>query len=406
MPDVYKVLGWLNAIDKRTYLNNEVRRLIQAACQSNADNPSVERILERLRGIAHSADDPCEKAEILLCCAAVSHRREWYAQVARDAQEAVVSYENDDHRRAVALWILGMAQWEMLRHHDAHTNWVDSKNNFERCQTLFPRPRERKDWYEDWIWQMKVELVAHPEEILTWLNCFERSSLSPSTCQVVNPVLEKIRRKAYPSIYILMQDLQEANKRSLTAFERAETQLTFGLGAYQMGFSHFAIELLRKAVIHFYPGTGTYHKQVIARCMLGSVEWVYKLAQNQAAEDWKRCIGEFDNLRAWADRDNLADKEAWYREHREILVSALLQHVKPPEESGPKNKMPAEKVAVPSRPSSTGKKRFSYQDLLYRAGGDQEMAERLIGLERKKVPTADRNELIHRAVERWIRDNQ
>ena len=49
---------------------------------------------------------------------------------------------------------------------------------------------------------------------------------------------------------------------------------------------------------------------------------------------------------------------------------------------------------------------YSYQELLYRTGRDQAMAERLIGLERKRAPTADRNELIHRAVERWIRDNQ
>jgi hypothetical protein len=68
--------------------------------------------------------------------------------------------------------------------------------------------------------------------------------------------------------------------------------------------------------------------------------------------------------------------------------------------------MPSEKGAAPSPPSSTGKKRFTYQDLLYRTGGDQKAAECLIEEERKKATTADRNELIHRAVERWIRDNQ
>ena len=405
MPHVYRVLGWLKAIDKCSYLNYEVRSLLQAACRSNAHDSRVEQVLEHLRSVAHSSGDVREKAEILLCCAAISHERKWYPQVARDAQEAVVLYENDDHRRAVALWILGMAQWEMLRHHDAHTNWVDAKNNFERCQTLFPRPMERNEWYEDWLWQMKVELVAHPEEILTWLNCFECSSLRPPTRQMVNPVQEKIRGKAYPSIYHLMQDLQEANKRSQTAFEKAEIQLTFGLGAYQMGFTHFAIELLRKAVIHYYPGIGSYHKQVIARCMLGAVEWTYELSWKQAYADWRSCIDEFKELRGWADRDNLMDKQAWYTEHHDILVSALRKHVRPPEKPMPETHTSGKKGSEPP-PSSTGKTRYSYQDLLYRTGGDQAMAERLIGSERKRAPTEDRNELIHRAVERWIRDNQ
>ena len=203
-----------------------------------------------------------------------------------------------------------------------------------------------------------------------------------------------------------MQDLQEANQRSETAFEKAEIQLTFGLGAYQMGFSHFAIELLRKAVLHFHPGIGPYHKQVIARCMLGAVEWTYKLSWKQAYADWCRCIDEFEALRGWADRDNLIDKEAWYTEHHDILVSALREHVRPPAKPAPETSPTREKDSGPPARSSTEKKRYSYQDLLYRTGGDQAMAERLIGLERKMVPTADRNELIHRAVERWIRDNQ
>jgi hypothetical protein len=204
-----------------------------------------------------------------------------------------------------------------------------------------------------------------------------------------------------------MQDLQEATQRSEVAFERAEIQLTFGLGAYQMGFSHFATELLRKAVINFHPGIGTYHKQVIARCMLGAVEWTNKLSQNQAVADWRRCIDEFKDLREWADRDNIKQKEAWYLEHHDVLQSALLERVRPPNQSAPNNSTPKENPSAPPPRSSTGTKRYTYQDLLYRVGGDQATAERLINSERKTAPpTADRNELIHRAVEKWIRDNQ
>jgi len=37
---------------------------------------------------------------------------------------------------------------------------------------------------------------------------------------------------------------------------------------------------------------------------------------------------------------------------------------------------------------------------------DRAIADRLIEFERKKAPTADRNEWIKRAIERWDRDNR
>ena len=67
-----------------------------------------------------------------------------------------------------------------------------------------------------------------------------------------------------------------------------------------------------------------------------------------------------------------------------------------PEESGP----------LPPPPGSNPQNPNLYQDLLAMCRGDQGMAERLIEFERRKAPTADRNELIQSAMERWIRDNR
>jgi hypothetical protein len=47
-----------------------------------------------------------------------------------------------------------------------------------------------------------------------------------------------------------------------------------------------------------------------------------------------------------------------------------------------------------------------YRKLLHCAMGDQAMAERLIGLERRQHPEANRAQLIRYAIERWERDNQ
>jgi hypothetical protein len=253
---------------------------------------------------------------------------------------------------------------------------------------------------------MGVELVARPEEISTWLNRFERSSLRPPTGQVVKSMQEKIRQQAYPSIYVLMQDLQEANRWSERLHERAEIYLEFGLATYQMGNSHFAIELLRKAFIDFYPGIGTYHKQEVARCMLGALEWMHTSSRNQAAAHWSRCIDEFENLRGWADQDNLPEKEEWYAEHRDLLRSALLDRVKPPEHSDLGGDNPTENQQEPPASPTNENKTYAYDDLLSKVLWDRGTADRLIEDERQRAPAADRNQLIRRAIERWIRDNQ
>lgn len=329
--DAFKALGWLNAVDRCSHLNREDRRIIETIGRLGLFDSRIEPILETLRG---STDPPCRslrKAEILLWCAAVGHVRGWGAQAARDAKEAVSSCDSDNHRRAVALWILGMIQWELLQNHEAYRNWMEAKRSFEQCQSS----HNAKDWYTDPIWQMEVELIARPEEISTWLNNFDASWLGLSVAQVVESAREKIRRQAYPSMYVLMQDLALANQRSKKVYERAELHLEFGLAMYQLGNSRFAIELLRRAVLDFYPGLGCCHKQVVARCMLGALEWMHAPLHNQAAADWLRCLDELDHLRGLADRENRDDKADWYAAHSDILRSALLGRLEPANQPNP-----------------------------------------------------------------------
>lgn len=406
MIDAFRVLGWLNAIDSCSYLNNEDRKLIDAVSKLGLFDFRIESIVDRLRTAAYVRDDPYRKAEILLHCATIGHSRGWFPQAAHDAREALTSYGIDNHRRAVALWILGIVQWDMLQNHEAHKNWAEARKTFKQCQVPSQHSGNSKDWYEDPIQRMEVELIARPEEISTWLNRFERSSLRPPTGQIVNLVRKKIRQREYPNIYVLMQDLENAYRRSEKIYERAEIYLEFGLATYQMGHSYFAIELLRKAVLNFYPGIGAYHKQVVARCMLGALEWMHRSSHNQAAADWLHCVEEFDNLREWADRENFQEKEEWYAEQGGLLRTALLEWVEPPDQIDPDKNFPeAQGTEYPPSPVNPGKTDL-YQELLAKVEWDRSIADHLIEFERKKAPTTDRKELIRRALEGLIRDNQ
>jgi hypothetical protein len=140
--------------------------------------------------------------------------------------------------------------------------------------------------------------------------------------------------------------------------------------------------------------------------MLGALEWMQKPCHNQAAADWLRCVDDFENLRELAERDNFPQKEAWYAQHCDILRTALLEWVKPPAQIDPDNDLAEENGSQPhSVPSNPGKT-DPYQELLAKVDWDRAMADRFIEFERKKAAIVDRNELIRRAIESLIRDNQ
>jgi hypothetical protein len=405
MIDALRAVGWLNAIDHSSRLNNETRRLIREAYQYRLDDVRLSLIVERLRNVGHGTGDPLEKAEILLWCASIGcYRHTWSPPAARDASEAVILYDCDDHRQAVALWILGIIQWEMSKNHEAYRNWRQAREFFRRRQVLFQYHPNEKEWYRDREWEMDLELLARPEEIACWLNHFEASSLRPATQQLVDRVRQKARHQAYSNVFALIQDLQEANQRSQGFHETAELHLEFGLAVYQLRNWHAAIAFLRNAVRDFYPGSGIYHKQVVARCMLGAMEWLVDSAHKQAYQDWKLCLEELENLRWWADGDHCQEKVEWYARRCDLLRAALLERVEPENGSGPHHGPLGGGIPWSQPPSNPGKTDL-YEELLAMVEWDHSIADRLIEYERKLAPAANRDELIRRAIERRIRDN-
>jgi hypothetical protein len=151
--------------------------------------------------------------------------------------------------------------------------------------------------------------------------------------------------------------------------------------------------------------------------MLGALEWMNQASHEQAAVDWNRSIEEFEILRQGASKDNHQTKVDWYTEHRAVLCDALSEQLtgamakqkpnpKPPGSWDPDNNITGENSPGPIPPAKNEESADLYQDLLGKVLWDRATADRLIEYERKTAPTADRNELIKRAIERWIRDNQ
>ena len=399
MIDLSETLGWLSAIDNHSYLNDEARRLIKEGNMLDRSDRRAKWIVERLRGAGQSSREPLEKAEILLHCAGIAFLHGWHMQAANDANVALLACQNDEHRRGVAHWILGAVQWKLNQNDQAQTNWVKARKIFGVLQVLYQNLPDQRDWYRNGLRQMGAEAVLCPEEIETWLNCFEVSSLALPTKQIVQRVRTNICKEPQADLYALIGDLKQAIEKSKNAYERAEVCLEFGLVLYQTRHISSAIDVLRRSVQNYIPGIGIYHKQVVARLMLGAVERLDSSTYNQAVDDWKRSIAEFEQLRVWAERDKLQQKMQWYAERLELLKAAF----------STRSRQPRRSRGIPKGPSASPSDAHefeNYRNLVSLVGGNTETANGLIEYERQRFPRAGLDELIERAIERLLRDRR
>ncbi len=401
MIDVFEVLDWLNVIDGRSYLDSASRRLSRSARVTSLSDAGVQRRIDRLQEILDASTENLHGAEIALHCAALEYWRGWFSEAARHANQAASFYKDcsDDHRRAVAMWMLGMAQWHVSRNPRAFANWRGARGIFKKRREFFRSYPPEREWYDCCIRKMKVALASKPEEPHAWLNRYRGTDLTGESQQFVGTVQEKIRQQAYPDVYALMDDLQSFNRWTPVTYEKGEAYLECGLASYQIGNFPAAIVLLKKAVREYSPGIGDNHRQMIARWMLGAVEWMASRNDVQAASDWRQCVENLDALKVMADTGNEQDRKKWYADRSAILKEALSEHLPSPRRS-PQRCIykPAPKPQLADEPRTD-----RYEYLVTLVAHDRAVADRLIEHERAKMPHGSWNDWVERAVEHLLR---
>jgi hypothetical protein len=431
---VFEVLGWLNAFEP-SRLGRQAQTLVRRLRDPMRSEDDLDRIITRLQDMAQGSEDPFEAAEILLNCAAVDYWRMQFPRASRGARATVNLYRTDntqEHRLAVARWILGMAQWEQLNNARAFANWSRARTIFRRRlrNSRAAQDNRARDLYESFLRLMECDLAAKPEQLLVWLNRFEPSRLSASSRRVLDIALPQIRQNRFQAVSVVMTDLQEITNWSNAAEERAEALLESGFAAYQVGSYPLALELLGRAVPAYSPESGVNHKQVMARWMLGAVEWMVSTARNKAILDWTRCIEELEQLRLRSDRDNRQERRKWYADRRITLQNALAEQISasdparlssvrrgqpgvgpgpfpagpPPRDGGPAAPQSPQPEGPTAGPAQNRPDRFQY--LCSLIGGNEMAAERLIAREGERSGIENRDELIERVIERIVRDRQ
>jgi tetratricopeptide (TPR) repeat protein len=340
MADLKNALKWLDAIDK-SHLRDTIRDSVDRLKERRLSEAESKTEIEPLLTESRNSGDPWEYPEVLVHSAIIEYNNRRLPVALEYLKNAVLKYNGHYHRLAVAQWMLGFIQWELMENDNANENWKSAREAF-----LF-----MEEWYKkraiESAFATKVTRAALFEEGFSWLNHHESSHLTrtPRELQTIiakrldDMMKNKNKDKAQDTwiIYQLMYKLVDETRGSTDYMETAEAYVECGLAAYKMGHVGDAIRHLEQAIHHYHPGT---HQQAVARWLLGIVQWevegfedparlnLQDSFRDHARHNWQEAINIFEQAALHAQHRNRIAQAKWYSETLHVMQDALGEKIR------------------------------------------------------------------------------
>jgi tetratricopeptide (TPR) repeat protein len=326
MANLIDALEWLNAFDN-SHLRSAVRERLERlrSMRSSAQETTTE--IESLLKDSQKSGDPWEYPEVLVHSANIEYNNRRLNTARGLLRDAVRAYDGHFHRLAVAQWMLGFIEWELMENAAATENWRYAREGFSFMA----------EWYQnranESAFATKVTRAALFDEAFGWLNYHESSHLTRTPRELQTIIAKRLDEIAMNEetaqdtwvIYQLMYKLIDESRTSTDYMETAEAYVECGLAAYQMGHVGEAMRYLELAIHHYHPGT---HQQAVARWLLGIVQWELQGYEDPARRNWQEAINIFEQASLHAQHRNRVPQAKWYSETLHVMQDALEEKIR------------------------------------------------------------------------------
>lgn len=350
--------SWLNQFNV-SHLTSNIRQIVDHWMDSGISDITFGGIKQRAL-LTITDLDPLERPEVLLAAALAENRRGQRDASRNSIREALKLYPEtlaNRHRRAVALWMAGILEYQALENMTAYSCWQAARLIFETLgsEARAVRDAEKARWYFDRVFEMRLEMAFTAEEAYTWLNVFppppgrqpwlgearisdgsgsasfEMSHARPAAGLaktdspayiIIDKVYDQARKHHYATARRFMDQLRFLSDRSPHHTEKPQVWLECGLAAHQMNLTEEAVELLRHASAMYGQRS---HEQAVAFWMLGAVVWQMEDRRHEIIPYWEQAVSIFQDLETRSDHQNRQGRRDWYHHLLEILPLALAQ---------------------------------------------------------------------------------
>jgi hypothetical protein len=322
MITIHQTLGWLNQFDQ-SHLSEPTERLLAVARDRRTATAVVRGILKAALDQAQAAPlDDLEYPETLLSCAAVELDRELRESAREHCTEAESCYRNPEHlhRRAIALWMLGIVELRLDDTDSCHRHWCEVLEAFEDLQHSHRHRPATQSEYKALLEKLHPDVITLLQASFQWLNKFDGSHIQGPNRQLVDAMHGCIANKQFDMAYQKITRLKELARDCEEPLESAEIFAEIGLAAYRMVNLREAVEALKSATIKYPLGS---HQLQVVRWMLGTAQWLREKEGLLAKRNWERCVEAFGDLATRTDHLNQQTRRQWYDAQKEYMNEAL-----------------------------------------------------------------------------------
>jgi tetratricopeptide (TPR) repeat protein len=263
---------------------------------------------------------PLEYAEIKLHCAVAKYSRRKYIESKILMDEAFPKYENDPHRRAVILWLMGINALSMEDASFAHSYWMSSRIIFEEIikgkHFQITRP-DVSSWYLERLKEINHLMAANCiQEIFTWFGLHESNHMDGQTVAFSEKIFEAIGSRKYHEAYQLIETLIRLVEMSNDHEEIRDVYVLCGVAKYMLGATSESIKYFSEAISKLEPKS---HRQSVTYWLKGTAQWRIPAQREEAITNLNRSIDLFKDLRLKADKKHLAQVMQWYDDKLGIM---------------------------------------------------------------------------------------
>lgn len=324
MKTIDEVFGWLNLLIP-TSLSLYSEKKLSEASVFNLKTETLDRILKDVCARAQGAIDPMEYAEVLINCGYIKAKENQSEAASVFFSKALNAFPEKNYKYAIALWLMGMVEWNVKNNSMAYLHWCAAKKFFESQVEMFSRSQNKNrfeeiPWYQDRIADLSLDLVFYPEEIYSWINTFQNSKLSTPTLRFREIMEAKYAEQKYASVYELMSEIQQVNRFSKDYLETPEAVMECGFIAYQIDNLYESVELLQRAFELYKPGS---HQQACVKWMLGDVQLRLVSEKIKAINSFQDAAQKFYDLKEKAVRPKQQLYWEWLETKLQILEKAI-----------------------------------------------------------------------------------